>query len=438
MVNGLMIGIIVIVLLLILIFLNVPIGMSFIVSGLIGTWLILGLDKSLSLLMNTAFSSIAKPSWTAIPLFILLGSLAVQSGLASKSYKSADAISSGLPGSVGIATTFANAAFGAVSGSSLAAVSVFGKTAMPEMRKLGYRKTFAAGIIASAGTFASMIPPSMMLIIYALFTNTSISDLFFAGLIPGILNAVLFAVYIYFVAKRNEEIKSKSTKGISLKERVNAMFSAWPVLLIAVTILGGIYTGLFTPTESAAVACIIVLLLGFFQGNFTKLNHLTDSLKESASTTSMIFLINIGALFFAKVLVLTKLPQDLTRFLTGLDVAPIVIVILVCVLYFILGMIMVPIGIYAMTLPIIAPILTSLGYDLVWFGIVSMLLMEIGAITPPVGLNVYALKGVVPKDVTITDIFKGVWAFVIIDLVLLIILIAFPQISLWLPSLLQK
>lgn len=436
MINVLLVGVIVIVLLLLLIFLNVSIGMSFIVSGLIGAWLILGLDKSLSLLVNTSFSSIAKPSWTAIPLFILLGSLAVQSGMARKSYRSADAMAAGLPGSVGIATTLANAAFGAVSGSSLAAVSVFGKTALPEMRELGYGKSFAAGIIASAGTFASMIPPSMMLIIYALFTNTSISELFFAGLIPGIVNALLFAFYIYLKAKNNSEMRSKSTKNLSTKERLSAAFSAWSVLLVAVVILGGIYTGLFTPTESAAIGCVLILLIGIFQGNFRKMSHLTDSLKESASTTSMIFLINIGALYFAKVLVLTKMPQELTTFLTGLKVAPILVVILICILYFLLGMIMVPIGIYAMTLPIIAPILTSLGYDLVWFGIVSMLLMEIGAITPPVGLNVYALKGVVSRDVSITDIFKGIWAFVAIDVVLLMILIAFPQITLWLPSLL--
>lgn len=436
--NLILVGIIVIIMLLLLIFLNVSIGISFIVSGLIGAWLILGLDRSLSFLINVAFSSIAKPSWVAIPLFILLGSLAVQSGMASKSYKSADAISAGMPGSVGIATTFANAAFGAVSGSSLAAVTVFGKTAFPEMRKLGYGKSFAAGIIASAGTFASMIPPSMMLIIYALFTNTSISELFIAGMIPGIVNAILFAMYIYFKAKNSSQMKRVSTKNISTKERINAAFSAWSVLLVAVVILGGIYTGVFTPTESAAIGCVLILAIGFFQGNFRKLNDLTDSLKESASTTSMIFLINIGALFFAKILVLTKLPQEFTTFLTGLNVAPIVIIILICGLYFFLGMIMVPIGIYAMTLPIIAPILTLLGYDLVWFGIISMLLMEIGAITPPVGLNVYALKGVVSKDVSITDIFKGVWAFVAIDIVLLVILIAFPQITLWLPSLLQK
>jgi len=439
MLDVLSVGIFCIVLLLILIFIGVPLGISFILSGGISSFLILGIDGAVAILIKSAFTTIATPSWVAIPLFILLGSLAMHSGLASKAFKSANGFAAGLPGSIGIATTVGNAIFGAVSGSSIAAVTVFGKAALPEMRELNYDKSFAAGIIAASGTFASMIPPSTMFIIYAVFSNTSVAGLFFAGVIPGLLNALIFSIYIFIKAKKSKEIakRTETQKQVSIKNRMKSLSIAWPILLIAIIILGGIYTGKFTPTEAAAVGSIAVLIIGLLVKNINiNRKNLADALSETASTTSMLFLINVGALFYAKVLTLSRIPQEATNLLTSLPVAPVVIVILICMLYFLLGMIMVPIGIYAMTLPVIIPILTQLGYDPIWFGVVSMLLMEIGAITPPVGLNVFALKGVADKDISISDIFKGVWPFVGLDIILLIILIAFPQISLWLPSLL--
>lgn len=432
------IGIICIALLLVLIFLSVPVGISFILSGLFSTYLLFGADKSISLLTGAAYSSIAAPSWTAIPLFILLGSLAVQSGFANRAYKSADGLTSGLPGSVGITTCFGCAGFGAISGASIAATSVFGKMALPEMKKMGYSNSFASGIIASAGTFASMIPPSMMMIIYALFTNTSVAKIFFAGIIPGILSAVIFSIYIYLKAKSDKELTQRqlAQPKLNFKERVSLLSMAWPILLVAFIILGGIYTGIFTPTESAAVGCILVVIIGYFGGSFRKMSDFSSALRESANTTSMVFLINIGALYYGKVLVLSRLPQDITSYLTSLNLSPTVVLIVICAIFFILGMIMVPIGIFAMILPIVMPIITSLGYDPIWFGIICLKLTEIGAVTPPVGLNVYALKGVVSKEITVNTIFKGIWPFVFVDVVILIILIMFPQISLWLPNLL--
>lgn len=432
------IGIICIVLLLIFIGIGVPIGVSFIISGLMSTFLILDGTRAMALLIGSAHSSIAGPSWVAIPLFILLGGLAVQSGMAKRAFKSADALASGLPGSVGIATNLGAAGFGAISGASIAATSIFGKMALPEMREMGYDKKFATGIIASAGTFASMIPPSMMFIIYALFTNTSVASLFFAGIIPGIISAVIFSIYIYLRSRKDPVMvkRQKEMPKMHPAERVKAIGGAWPIMLVAITMLGGIYTGFFTPTESAAIGCIMILVIGFFQGHFRKLNSLSDALKSSANTTSMVFLINIGALFYAKVLTLSQVPSIATTYLVNLDVPPIFVIIFICIIFFILGMIMVPIGIYAMILPIVAPIVSGLGFDLIWFGVITMKLVEIGAVTPPVGLNVFALKGVSPKDISVSDIFKGVTPFVLIDIVILVILIAFPIISLWLPGLL--
>lgn len=432
------IGIICILLLLLFIGIGVPLGASFIISGLISTFLMLDGTRALALLIGSAHSSIAGPSWVAIPLFILLGSLAFQSGMASKAFKSADAIASGLPGSIGIATCLAAAGFGSISGASIAATSIFGKMALPEMRRLGYSKSFASGIIASAGTFASMIPPSMMFIIYALFTGTSVAALFFAGIIPGILSAVIFSIYIYWRCKKDPNMmkRQKELPKMTMGQRAKDATASWPILLVAATLLGGIYTGIFTPTESAAVGCIMILIIGFFQGYFRKISSISEALKESANATSMVFLINIGALFYAKVLALSQVPTIVTTYLVNLDVAPIVIIIIICIIFFILGMIMVPIGIYAMLLPIVAPIVSTLGFDLIWFGVIAMKLMEIGAVTPPVGLNVFALKGVAAKDISVSDIFRGVTPFVVLDIVILILLIAFPIISLWLPNLL--
>ncbi len=432
------VGIYSIILLLFLMGIGVPIGITFIFSGFIGSLLILGFSRSLSLLSQVAYYSIAAPSWTALPLFILMGAIAAKGGFARRAFKGFDALFSNFPGSLGIATSFGCAAFGAISGSSLATAAIFGKLALPVMREYKYDKSFSVGCIASAGTFASMIPPSMMFIVYALFTNTSIGRLFFAGIIPGLITAVVYSLSITYRAKYNKKLapRPENQPVLSLRERVIELSKAWPILVIALLVLGGIYTGIFTPTEAAAAGSIIVLVIGWLEKKIRKMEQVKDALRESASITSMIFLINIGALYYSRVLAITRLPSEITMLIYNLDVPRFFILLAILVIFFFLGMIMVPIGIYAMTLPIIMPILTGLGYDPIWFGVITLKLMEIAAVTPPVGLNVYAIKGVVSKDISLLDIFSGVWPFVLCDLIVLIFLILFPQIALWLPNLL--
>lgn len=433
------IGIICIGLLLFFIALSVPIGVSFIASGLISTYLIFGFERSISLLMGASFYSIASPSWVAIPLYILLGAFASRAGFATRAFKSADALARGIPGSVAITTCFACAGFGAISGSSIAATAIFGKLALPEMTKLGYDKSFSVGTIASAGTFASMIPPSMMFIIYALFTRTSVAKLFFAGIIPGLITAMVYSISIVYRVKTNDKliINAEVQPKLNLSEKIKAVASSWPIYLLAFVMLGGLYKGYFTPTEAAAVGSLMVLIIGWVEGSFRKFSDVAGALRESANTTSMLFLINIGAMYYSRVLTLSRVPINITEWVGGLDVPPIVILIFICVIFFILGMIMVPIGIYAMILPIIIPILTSFNYDLIWFGVIALKLTEIGAVTPPVGLNVYAIKGVISKDISVVDIFRGVWPYVWCDLAVLVLLIMFPQISLFLPNLMM-
>jgi tripartite ATP-independent transporter DctM subunit len=313
--------------------------------------------------------------------------------------------------------------------------------ALPEMNRLKYDKSFSVGCIASAGTFASMIPPSMMMIIYALFTQQSVGKLFAAGIIPGFLTAISYAVLIVYRVKRNPSIAPPAPvdSGIPVNRgKLREVSQTWPVIIIATVVLGGIYTGIFTPTEAAAAGSLITLLFGVFLGSLRNIGDVTGAMKDSANTTAMLFLINIGALYYSRVLAVTGMPTELTMMLQNLEVPRLVILLGILAIMFLLGMIMVPVGIYALTLPVIFPMLVSLGYDPIWFGVVALKLTEIGSITPPVGLNVYAMKGVIPKDMNISleDIFRGVWPFCLCDVVVLVFLIMFPQLSLWLPNLL--
>ncbi len=434
-------GILCIILLLALMATGLQIGLSFLLSGAIISTLLLGFNSTISLLGQVAYFSIATPTWACIPLFILMGSFAAIGGFARRAYNGVNILSRGVPGSLGIATCFSCALFGAVSGSSIATTAIFGKMALPEMNRLNYDKSFSVGCIASAGTFASMIPPSMMMIIYALFTQQSVGKLFAAGIIPGLLTAMSYAVLIYYRVKRNPSL-APSTKTDQNRVRSSEQWKEagqmWPVLIIAAVVLGGIYSGLFTPTEAAAAGALITLLFGWILGSLRKFSDVTGAMKDSANTTAMLFLINIGALYYSRVLAVTGLPSELTMLLQNLEVPRIVILLGILGIMFLLGMIMVPVGIYALTLPVVFPMLVSLGYDPIWFGVIALKLTEIGSITPPVGLNVYAMKGVISKDMNISleDIFRGVWPFCLCDIIVLIALIMFPQLSLWLPTLL--
>lgn len=442
------IGVACVALLLLLMALGMQIGLSFILSGMITSSLILGFGKSISLLGQASYFSIASPTWTAIPLFILMGAFASNGGLARRAYDGVHALMRNIKGSLLIATCFSCGLFGAVSGSSIATTAIFGRMALPEMERLKYDSVLSVGVIASAGTFASMIPPSMMMIIYALFTQQSIGRLFAAGIVPGLLTATAYAVMINLMVRKNPRLAPTPEDERKLRAHVENLDAShrtraadmWPVALIAIVILGGIYSGMFTPTEAAAVGSLLALGLSWYLRAFRKLGDVTDAMRESANITAMLFLINIGALFYSRVLAVTGLPTELTTILTGLDVPSWVILAAVMALMFFLGMIMVPVGIYALTLPIVFPVLMKLGYDPVWFGVIALKLTEIGSVTPPVGLNVFAMKGVIPKSMNLSteQIYKGCLPFLLCDLGVLLLLVLVPGITLWLPNLIAR
>ena len=434
-------GILCIGLLLVLMAAGMQIGLSFILAGSLICTLLLGFGSTVSLLGQSTYFTIATPTWVAIPLFILMGTFASNGGLARRAYQSVSVLSRGLPGSLMVATSFACALFGAVSGASIATAAIFGKMALPEMHRLGYDKTLSVGCIASAGTFASMIPPSTMMVVYALFTQQSIGKLFAAGVVPGLLTAGVYALLIMVMVKRNPRL-APSPPNHAAGARIvvhREALQVWPVVVVACLVLGGLYSGLFTPTEAAAVGAIVTLLFGWMLREFNSAREVTEAIFEAANVTAMLFLINIGALFYSRVLSITRLPTELTLMLQTADVAPFVVLLGVMAIMFFLGMIMVPIGIYALTLPIVFPLLTDLGYDGIWFGVIAMKLTEIGAITPPVGLNVFAIKGVVPRELNLSleQIYKGCLPFLLCDVVVLALLVAFPGIALWLPDLLM-
>jgi len=438
MVYSTFIGVISVVFLMTFLILGLPISVNFLLVTMVGVTLVTSFKIAISLLGTGMYYTVANSTFLALPLFIFMGALAAEGGFAKLAYKGINKLAAGIPGSLGIATCYGCAAFGALSGSSLATTAIFGKMVLPEMTEYGYNKTFSVGCIASAGTFAVMIPPSSLFIVFALFTNTSVARLFAAGVIPGLITATVYSISILYRVKNKPELAPiiKSPADVSILDRLMGIINMWPILLIASIIFGGIYTGLFTPIEAAAVGCVLVLVFGWLQKKIRSMSTIKKCLRESAGTCSMIFLIMISALLFSRFLAITQIPNKLSLFILNLDLPRLYFLIGILIVWFFMGMLVTPAAIYALTLPIVFPIITNLGYDPIWFGVITLKLSEIAAVTPPVGLNIFSLKAVAGKDVPIEDIYRGVWPFVLCDIIVLVFLIAFPQLTLWLPNLL--
>lgn len=429
------VGMLGVVFLLILLVFGVHVGIALLAVGM-GGMLLIGVPSVVAYVGSSVFYFTWVYEFTALPLFILMSAFAFRAGIAGKAYSALYRWVHKLPGSLAIATTFGCAAFGAVSGSSMATSAVFGRVSLPEMTRHRYAKSLALGCVAAAGTFACMIPPSALFIIYSIFTDTSVGRLFAAGIIPGLITAVVYAASIVIRVKRSPALAPVPVgEAFSWSQRVISLKGLWPVAMLALVVLGGIFQGVFTVTEGAAIGCIGALLFGVWEQGVRKFD-LTGSLRETAHTTAMVFLVIIGALFFARFIAISRIPVYVSEYLAALAVPKEVIILGIFAMYFGLGMLIVPSGMMAITLPVVFPIILALGYDPIWFGVIIMKASEIAAVTPPVGLNVYVLKGVVGREATLEEIFAGIWPFVVCDIIVLGFLIAFPQISLFLPNLL--
>lgn len=426
-----MIGWIGIGLLLLLLALRVPVAYVLTLVGLGGYWFIAGTVPALKIAELVPYSAIANYTFSVVPLFLLMGYFAFHAGLASDMFKTGKAWLGHIPGGLGHATIMGGAAFGAVSGSGIASTATLARITTPEMIQNGVDKKLAFGIVAAAGPLASMIPPSMIMVIYAIITESSIAKLFVAGILPGILIAFLYMVLVYIRVKRTPELAPPMPK-ISFKRRIISLKHTWGLAFLGLIIIGGIYTGIFTPTEAGGIGAFCALILALCLKRINK-EVMKDSLIETIKTTSMVFLIVVSSSIFGYFLGITRIPNQLSDLLTSLPVAPIIIIIGIVIMYLILGMFIDMISAMFLTLPIIFPTIINLGYDPIWFGIVLVFLTEVALVTPPLGLGLFVIKGAVPNS-DLREIIQGSFPFIVVGLIVLALLIAFPEIVLFLPN----
>jgi C4-dicarboxylate transporter DctM subunit len=428
-------GLVGVCILVLLLFSGLEIGLVIGLVGALGMAYLSGGRSALTLMATVPYSTIASYSMSIIPLFILMGTFCFYSGLSEDLFWSMNRWLGRLRGGLAMATVAACAGFAAVSGSSLATTATLGKVALPEMKKYKYDDRLATGSIAAGGTIGILIPPSGILVIYAILTELSIGELFLAGFIPGVLEALFYMATIYIMCKRNPRLGPTGAK-TTFTEKLVSLKSTWGVLALFFLVMGAIYTGLCSPTEAAGVGAFGAFLFALSKRRLTWQNFIASVL-ETGKTTAMIFLIVIGSMIFSYFLAVTRLPFNLAETVVNLGVNRYFILSGIILVYLFLGAIMGATGMILLTVPIFYPVVTALGFDPIWFGIIIVRMCEIGGITPPVGMNVYIMAGIA-KDVPLEQVFKGIIPFLIADFLHLALLIFVPQISLFLPNLLLK
>jgi tripartite ATP-independent transporter DctM subunit len=412
-----------------LMMLRVPIAISMGVVGLVGIGLMRSWPAAIAS-STTEILDVAKYTLSVVPLFVLMGNFVTRAGMSRELYRVAYTFIGHRRGGLAMSTIAACAGFGAICGSSIATTATMARVAMPEMRRFNYRDSFAAGSIAAGGTLGILIPPSVIMVLYAIMTEQSIGALFAAGVIPGLLATLFYMVAASVVTRRNPELGPSGERS-SWAERLRALRDIWGVLVLFAIVMGGMYGGWFTPTEAAGIGAMGGFLFALARGALTW-PVLIDVLVQSARTTAMLFTILIGASIFASFANFTTMPQDLKDFVEQFSIHPIAVIVAICAVYVVLGTAMEELSMILLTVPIFFPLITHLGFDPVWFGILIVCLVEIGMISPPVGMNVFVLRSVLP-DVPTGQIWKGVMPFLYADIVRLAVLIAFPVITLWLP-----
>ena len=429
-----LIGIMGIVVLLILLFCGLHMGVDFLLVGMIGLTLLINFNAALSLLGETLYNAIASPTFCVLPLFILMGAFASRGGFAELAYANVHKICARLPGALAIATSFGCAIFASICGSTIATATIFGRLAYPEMKRYKYDTNYSLGAIACSGSFACMIPPSGMFILFAIFTEQSVGKLFLAGVFPGLLTAVVYAASMCIRAKMFPHLAPihPDEFKVTPKDRAQAFVGLWPIMLLSFMVIGGIYTGIFTANEAGAVGALGTLIFGLIQGKLRSMDPIRSSLRETARTTAMLFFIIIAAMYFSRFLAMTRVPTDLATFLANWEVHRHIVFMCVLAVWFLLGMVIYQAAVFALTLPIIFPVLVGLGYEPIWICVIAMKLNEIAGITPPVGINAFALAGV--TDSKVEQVFKGVIPFIFCDVLVIVILFMWPQIALWLPN----
>ncbi|MDF2234999.1 TRAP transporter large permease subunit [Albimonas sp. CAU 1670] len=429
MIGGLGVGAI-----LVLLALRVPIAFSLGSVSFLGIMFLRNERAALGILGSLPHDFAASWELSAVPMFLLMGAAAYQTGLTSSLYTAARLWLNELPGGLAVATNFTAAGFAAASGSSVATSAAVGRLAIPEMLKFGYDKALATGTVAASGTLGALIPPSIAFVIYGWFTEQSVGSLLIAGIIPGLMTAGLYTVMIVGRCMVTPSLAPRVAIKVTMGEKLAALGKVWPMPLLVLGVVGAIYSGLATPTEAGALGATLAFLIGGLQGRLTK-KVIADSVGDAMRTTSSLFFLAIGAVMLTRFLALAGVPTFIADTVAALQLGPVALVMALAVIYLILGMFLDPIGVMLLTLPVFLPAFHALDMDLIWIGVIVVKMIEVGLLTPPVGLNVYVVKGVAGDSVGLATVFKGVAWFLACELVIMILLISFPALSTWLPSL---
>ena len=419
-------------LLVLLLFLGMPITFVMMLVGFLGVSYLASFGAALPMVASTIYETTSHYPFTIIPLFIIMGGFAENAGITGELYDTFDRWFRKLPGGLGIATIGAVAAFSAISGSSVATTAAFAKTVIPEMRRYGYKPMFAGGIVAAGATIDFLIPPSLGFVVFGMLTEQSIGKLLIAGTLPGVLLSLLFCGIIYFWVKLDPSAAPIAPGIVTWKEKLKALKGIWETLLVFFITIGGLYLGFVNPTEAGAIGSFALLVLALIKRRLT-FGECVQCLFETARVSCMVLFLVAGANMFSYFLALSTIPTAVSTWIAGLAVSKYVVLTIIVVIYLILGCFLDAISMMVLTLPVIFPVITGLGFDPIWFGVICVLMMNAGLITPPVGLNVYTIAGII-RDVPMKDVFKGATPFLLAILATTVILTIWPVIATILPA----
>ncbi|MFV0438777.1 MAG: TRAP transporter large permease subunit [Desulfopila sp.] len=418
-----------------LLFIGVPIGFCMMLIGVVGMMYCAGFDAGFSLIEITPYTSTVNYSMTVVPLFILMGGIAFRTGLSKDLYMLVFRWVGHWPGGLAIAAVGGCACFAAISGSSLATAATMGMVSLPEMKRYNYDSALATGAIAAGGSIGILIPPSVVLILYGVLTNQPITELFVAGVIPGVMQALFYIITIMILCKIKPSLGLPGERSTS-RQRWLSVKETWGVMVLFLIVMGGLYAGVFVPTEAGGIGAFGVLVFVLLRSKLTP-KKFYQSLFDSVKTSSMCLTVFLGAMFLGYFLTVSEIPTSLSEYVAGLDVNRYTVLLMIIVAYLFLGCIMDSLSIVLLTVPVFFPVVQAVGFNPIWFGIIMVKVVEIGMITPPIGINVFVIKGVVKDDVPMHTIFKGIFPFLCADIVHLTLLILIPEICLFLPQLIS-
>ncbi|MBR9884399.1 MAG: TRAP transporter large permease subunit [Oceanospirillales bacterium] len=419
-----------------LIALRVPIGVALGLVSITGLAMMTNMNVAWGMISATPFDFAGQWELSAAPMFLLMGYLCTSTNMTQGLFTAMRLFLARLPGGLAVSSVVASAFFAAASGSSVATSAAMARIAVPEMIKHNYNRGLATGTIAASGTLGSLIPPSVLLVLYGVYAQVSVGQLFMAGFLPGIMSAGLYILMIIARVKRSPELAGHTQTHSTRREKLDAIKEIWPLPLLICSVLGGIFIGIFSPTEAGAVGTCIAALIAIARRTLT-LSAVKEAVTNTAVSTASIFIILIGSLFFTRFLALSGVPTAFSDLILGVSTDTWWILFSVTLIYLVLGMFIDSIGLMLLTLPLILPLVQGADLNLVWFGIIVVKLLEVGLVTPPIGLNVYVIKGALGNSVSLPEVFKGVSWFILMDIVALLLIILIPALSLYLPSQMQ-